>query len=449
MFEEIEEEKEIEIDIEKIYDFPEYIVKEYQEKYLVIVPETGNWLVFSSELEKCIFEFLSKGNCIRKCLEKYDEAYVIKVLTQIEAKVFESRETNNIDNAETMQLYLTNACNLRCKHCYMYAEHSLEDELSSNEIISICTAFKKNGGKYVTITGGEISVRKDIITILQEINKIGLGIHILSNGVFWSDQLIETVSDINVERVQISLDGFDECSNAKIRGAGTFEKALYTIDKLVKRGVNVYIAVTPLYDILVKNKSEYIKFAKTLVNKYKYYNFLVNFSFELIEGREISNLDIVKYNESYMKIMKEVCEEVYPGAELENFVLNHNDRKIFNNCGYGRLNISSIGDVYFCSRVTEVKKYANIRKDSFDEILKMMLKVRELADISSLKPCCDCELKYICGGGCRVDKFSSLTQLDDIFEDNIIEKINPRECTRKNKEYLYKLMIETNERFYG
>lgn len=448
MFEEIEEEKEVEIDIEKEYDFPDFVIKEYQNKYIVIVPETGNWLVFSSDIELSIFEFLSDGNCIKKCLEKYEEDYVIEVLTQIEAKEFESRETNNIDNAETMQLYLTNACNLRCKHCYMYAEHSLEDELSRDEIISICAAFKKNGGKYVTITGGEISIRKDIITILQEINKTGLGIHILSNGVSWTEQLIETVSNINVERVQISIDGFDEYSNAKIRGTGTFDKALHTVDKLVKKGVNVYIAVTPLYDNIVNNKLEYIKFARDLVDKYKNYNFLVNFSFELIEGRDISNSDIVKYNESYMNIMREVCEEVYPGSELESFVLNHTDKKIFNNCGYGRLNISSIGDVYFCSRVTEVKKYANIRKDSFERILKIMSRIRELADVASLKPCCDCELKYICGGGCRVDKFGSLIQLDNIFEDNIIKKINTRKCTKKNKEYLYKLMIETNERFY-
>lgn len=448
MYDEIEEVKEAEIDIEKVYDFPDFIVKEYQEKYLIIAPETGNWLILSSKIERDIFEFLSSGNSIRECLKKYEEGYIIEVLTQIEAKEFESKEVHNIDNAETMQLYLTNACNLRCKHCYMYAEHSLENELSSNEIISLCTAFKESGGKYVTITGGEISVRKDIITILQEINKTGLGIHILSNGVFWTDQLIETVSSINVERVQISLDGFDEYSNAKIRGTGTFDKAIHTIDRLVKKGVNVYIAVTPLYDILVNNKEEYIKFAKALIDKYKNYKFLVNFSFELIEGRDVSNSDIIKYNELYMDLMREICEEVYPGSELESFVLNHNDKKIFNNCGYGRLNISSVGDVYFCSRITEVRKYANIRKDSFDRILELMSRIRELSDISSLRPCCDCELKYICGGGCRVDKFGSLTQLDDIFEDNIIEKINQRQCSTKNKEYLYKLMIEANERLY-
>lgn len=448
MFEEIEEEKEVEVDIEKTYVFPDFVVREYQGKYLIIAPETGNWLVFSSKTERSIFEFLHHGNCIRKCLEEYEESHVVEVLTQIEAKEFESKAVNNIDNAETMQLYLTNACNLKCRHCYMYAEHSFEDELSIDEIIAICNAFKKMGGKYVTITGGEISVRRDITTILQEINKIGLGIHILSNGISWTEQLIETVSSINVERVQISLDGYDEHSNAEIRGAGTFEKALYTIDRLVKKGVNVYVAITPLYDILIHGKNKYINFAKNLVDQYKNDKFLINFSFELIEGRDISNSDIIKYNESYMNIMREICEEVYPGSELESFVLNHNDRKIFNNCGYGRLNISPVGDVYFCSRVTAVKKYANIRKASFGEIIKIMSRIRELADISSLKPCCDCELKYICGGGCRVDKFNSLVQLDNIFAHDVMEKIDERECTKKNKEFLYQLMVETNERFY-
>ncbi|MBQ6786385.1 MAG: radical SAM protein [Lachnospiraceae bacterium] len=444
-----EEEKEVEIDENKIYKMPDYIIKSYNKKYLVIVPDTGIWIVLNTDEELKIFDFLANGNSIKDALLKFDEEDVINVLVQIEAKGFIDLQTENIDNAETMQIYLTNACNLRCKHCYMYADNSFENELTYDEIIEVCKMFKLTGGKYVTLTGGEVSVRRDFPQLLRGINAVGLGIHILSNGVSWDDELIDLVAAIDVERVQISLDGFDEITNAEVRGKGCFEKALTTIDKLVKKNVNVYLAVTPLYDIILKNKKGYIEFAKNLVEKYKEYNFLINFSFELIEGRDISNTDIIKYNKQYMKIMGEICEAVYPGSELESFVINHKDRKIFNNCGYGRINISSTGDVYFCSRVTEIKKYGNIRKDSFDRIKEIMSRVRELADVTNLQPCKECELKYICGGGCRVDHFRELSQIEDIFDENAMCNIKARKCDQYNKEYLYQMMIDSNERLYG
>ena len=445
MYSEFEEQNETEIDVEKVYSFPDWTAKYFHNYVLVIAPETGNWLVFSQEEELKVFNDLANKHSIINCLEKYDEEIVLAVLTQIEAKQFENTIVQYIDNAETMQIYLTNACNLRCKHCYMYADKSLENELTTDEIIKICKRFKEAGGEYITVTGGEITLKKDIIKILTEIRRIGLGLHILSNGVLWSDELIETVSRLGVERVQISLDGFDEKSNAMIRGAGAFDKALNTVDKLVKRHVNVFLAVTPMYETLRNNKSKYIEFAKSLVQKYKEYNFIINFSFELIEGRDLHGFDIIQYSDSYMEIMSEICDAVYPGSEQESFVINHMDGKIFNNCGYGRLNISSNGNVYFCSRISEVKKYGNIRTMPFEEIQKLMNQARRLADVNSLRPCCDCDLKYICGGGCRVDKFKKLTEIDNLYE---IADIPMRTCSSKNKDYYYKLMIETNDRFY-
>ena len=445
MYSEFEEEKEVEIDLDKVYEFPNWTIKYVGNKTLVIAPETGNWLVLTTELELEVFKYIASGHSIKNCMDQFDIEVVIDVLTQIEAKQFENTLVQNIDNAETMQIYLTNACNLRCRHCYMYADTRLENELTAAEIINICEDFKKNGGKYVTVTGGEITLKKDIIKILKSIRELGLGLHILSNGVLWSDELIETVANLEVERVQISLDGFDEVSNAKIRGKGSFDKALDTVDKLVKRNVNVFLAVTPIYEVLRDNKEAYINFSKSLVKQYKDYRFIINFSFELIEGRDLSDADIVRYSDSYMDIMSEICEAVYPGSERESFVINHMDGKIFNNCGYGRLNISSVGNVYFCSRISEVRNYGNIRNMAFEDIQELMNQARRLADVNMLKPCRDCDLKYICGGGCRVNKFKQLTEIEDLFD---ITELPTRACTKENKNYYYNLMIETNDRFY-
>ena len=61
------------------------------------------------------------------------------------------------------------------------------------------------------------------------------------------------------------------------------------------------------------------------------------------------------------------------------------------------------------------------------------------------RPCCDCDLKYICGGGCRVDRFKQLTRVENLFN---ITETPTRVCLDGNKDYYYNLMIKTNDRFY-
>lgn len=74
-------------------------------------------------------------------------------------------------------------------------------------------------------------------------------------------------------------------------------------------------------------------------------------------------------------------------------------------------------------------------------------KAMELSDINNLYPCCNCELKYICGGGCRISYFNDLATCDDI-EHFDVSNIPPRKCDFDNKKYFYNMMIKTNKLFY-
>lgn len=59
-------------------------------------------------------------------------------------------------------------------------------------------------------------------------------------------------------------------------------------------------------------------------------------------------------------------------------------------------------------------------------------------------PCKECELKYICGGDCRVKYF------DGFKECNLkmMENAN-RKCSIGNKEYFYDMMIRLNEKCFN
>lgn len=438
-----------EIDVEKRYQIPEKLAEiKIDDKILIISIESSNWIVLESENEKLIFDKLKKHS-IEEVIEfmdnqVIDENELINVLVQLEAKQFESLDVIYPED-KGMYIYLTNKCNLRCKHCYMFAGEEEYNELKLFEIIEILDNFADNNGRVVTFTGGEVTQRKDLVEILKHSSKLGLVNTVLTNGVEWDEELVNQIYKY-INEVQISIDGYDEQSNSKVRGNGNFEKAMNAIQLFFNKKVRLSVAITPLFDGLENNKEKYVDFGKTLINTFKEGEFHLKFNYELLEGR---NIDLVNIdNSKYSEIMHYIVNECYENSEEKEFILNHNDNLILNNCGYGGLTISANGDVYFCNRIHELKSYGNIRNTDFSTIIKRSKIAKKLSDINNLKPCCDCELKYICGGGCRITNFPELVSLEDLNSSTQCSNFTPRECSKEIREKYYRMMIMTNEQFF-
>lgn len=440
---------EVEIDINKRYLIPENIVeKSVDGKILVISVESGNWLVLKNNFQKQIFDQL-KIKSIEETINYLEEnnmseEELIEVLTELEAKQFENISVKYPEKSGIC-IYLTNKCNLRCQHCYMYAGEKSSDELKTDEIFDLLTEYRKFGGKVVTFTGGEVTERTDLREILRLANNLGYKITVLTNGVNWDDHLVEDVYRL-IDEIQISIDGFDEKSNAKVRGKGFFDKSLFTIDKFIERNVKVTVAITPLFNNLTEDLDAYINFGKKLIEKYKEKAFRLKFNCELLNGRNIEVDE--EQNKEYSKIIEKIAESCYPGSKQKEFILNHRDNTIYDNCGYGGITISATGDVYFCNRIFDVNKYGNIRDISFKRILELSQKAMSLSNINNLKPCCECELKYICGGGCRIKYFNELVKLKSLDNTHAVETLKARNCNSELKYKYYQMMIETNVEFY-
>ena len=113
------------------YDFPASIrVIPYDGKVLVVHPESANWLVLEAS-EYPIFQYLEQGHTIAEALAAFDEEPVIRVLTEIEAKGFcHSLQSEALPvSPHELFISLTNECNLRCSHCYMYSGDIRTEEL--------------------------------------------------------------------------------------------------------------------------------------------------------------------------------------------------------------------------------------------------------------------------------------------------------------------------------
>ena len=151
-----------------------------------------------------------------------------------------------------IQWHLTEACNLRCKHCYQGARSAEEMPLSEikktvSEISDMITDWSEAYGvtfsRSMNITGGEPFLRRDLFDILREIKNKGFEIFLLTNGTLVDRVRAQTLADLGVSGVQVSMEGSEEVHDA-IRGKGSYDAAVAGIEWLVDCGLDVTLNVT-------------------------------------------------------------------------------------------------------------------------------------------------------------------------------------------------------------
>ena len=210
-----EENVEAEIDINKRFQFPkDIVIRKFENKNLIIYTKGVLWLVFDDdELE--IYKAFDGGLSIQEVLNQFDEEKIIGVLSQIEAKQFEHPIVRELKE-KNIYIYLTNNCNERCKHCYMYAGDIKIEEMPPDVWKRVLFEYKACGGEGVTFTGGEVTVYKGFETVLRYAHELGLKVTILTNGILWGEQDIQRCTHY-IDEVQISIDGYDRESYFKVR----------------------------------------------------------------------------------------------------------------------------------------------------------------------------------------------------------------------------------------
>lgn len=437
-----------ELNLSKKYTMPNNIfIKDIKEHKIILSIDTACWLLLNDDTELSIYNFLAAGNTIKETLDKFsgDRKSVFSVLRELEAKHFE--DLTVIRPPENgMYIYLTNKCNLRCHHCYMLSGEANENELNTSEIKKLLHEFVDFGGKAVMFTGGEATLRDDLVEILREAKSLELSTGILSNGILWTDSMIENIYPF-LDEVQISIDGYDDKTYMSVRGINGFGIAKNTVEKLLKKNVRTTVAITPLQDTLINKEHNYIKFIENMLKKWADYPFFIKINTELMSGRDITPTE--KENIIYKKSIRKIKDSFPQFADYKGFALDHKYHCVIENCGYGGLSIASNGDVFFCNLTSKCAKQGNIRNNKLSDILNISKKAKALSSVNNLIPCRDCPLKYLCGGGCRVRHFTELANKEintNMSTDNAFSRIDFCDEDYKNRFYIN--MIKANKLFY-
>jgi len=142
-------------------------------------------------------------------------------------------------------LYITEACQLRCEHCYMGERLERALKMTPNQIIDTLMVWRKMGGDKLTILGGEPTLHPFYVHTIKAASQIGYG-HVITttNAQKPAQRKFGQLEPSDFDYVQVSLDGGSAATHDAVRGAGTFDIAMETTAELCERGFDTRIICT-------------------------------------------------------------------------------------------------------------------------------------------------------------------------------------------------------------
>jgi radical SAM protein with 4Fe4S-binding SPASM domain len=152
----------------------------------------------------------------------------------------------------SVQLDLTYRCNERCIHCYL--DHDDHGEMTTAEIKDLLDQMADAGVFFLTISGGEILMRRDFFEILEHAHARTFSIKLKTNGVLIRKKEAERIRALGVESVQISVYSHRaEVHDAITKMPGSFRQSIEAIRRLRTLGLHVTMANV----LMVQNAYDY------------------------------------------------------------------------------------------------------------------------------------------------------------------------------------------------
>ena len=147
----------------------------------------------------------------------------------------------------------TMRCNLHCEFCYVGDLLNLEGEWRQElSLEALGKAFPDKDGFQISLTGGEIFMRKDIMSVLDLFRTKGYACgYLTTNGTIITDERAEALADLAakgfLKHISVSVDGPKDLHDAARGLKGTFERTTQGLQRLQaaarKRGAPLRVSI--------------------------------------------------------------------------------------------------------------------------------------------------------------------------------------------------------------
>ena len=128
-------------------------------------------------------------------------------------------------------LALTDACNLRCKGCWISRQEQVR-QLSLEQIDKIIESGKTQKSFYYTLLGGEPMLYPSLNEILR--NHSDCYFQIITNGLFFDASTVRELKALGNVTPLVSLDGLNEFNDQR-RGEGVYDRVLTGLAELKRQ----------------------------------------------------------------------------------------------------------------------------------------------------------------------------------------------------------------------
>jgi radical SAM protein with 4Fe4S-binding SPASM domain len=322
----------------------------------------------------------------------------------------------------------THVCNLKCKHCYQRADKPLPDELTTQEARDLIKELADADVVAIAFSGGEPLLRPDFFELAAYARSLGIHVSVATNGTTLTKEVAKRLKEIDVNYVEISLDGARAETHDEFRGIpGMFERTIEGIKNCVEVGLYTCIATTATKYNLNELQATYELAVELGCKRHMIFNFIpTGRGVELVQTDLSPEEREEQLNQIYNNLTSgRGCEAFSTAPQLARIALERVKEsggplvsahfaattdlgeqtrliaEFLGGCGAGRCYcaIEPNGDVLPC--VFMPIKVGNIRETPFVEIWRNSPILNDLRDRSKLKGhCAVCEYRYACGG-CR------------------------------------------------
>ena len=189
----------------------------------------------------------------------------------------------------SLRITITNRCNENCLYCHHDDMVSSKDEMTPDELYTICKIAKRIGVRKIRLSGGDPLIRKDIVEIVEKIASLDFkDISLTTNGVLLG-KYAEDLKNAGLDRVNVSLDTLDRDTYKHVTSMDYLNEAKEGILKAVEVGLYpVKINMVVMKDLNTNEIKDMFNFCKE--------NGMI---LQLIELIESENCDDDKFSADY------------------------------------------------------------------------------------------------------------------------------------------------------
>ncbi len=298
----------------------------------------------------------------------------------------------------SIQLQLTNACNLTCAYCCTNSGKARQPEVSYERLCQVVDDARATLGEgtRVALLGGEPLLVPWALELAERVVERGLVLTLFTNGVFLADEALAARVAALCRRgaqVRVSLAGPTPEICDGVSGTARFEAALAGVHALARAGGEAIVDLMLLPQHVDAVATSFPSLRRRLPPGTK-----ISLGIMYLSGREQGEhlfTSRAALEEALDRITFEAGEVISASAPSPVA-----ERREGCTCSLGNhLHVRSDGALFTCFKMEE--QVGDLREGSFRDSI---VRVRgEPHPASALPFCADCPLATLCGGGCRTE----------------------------------------------